>query len=143
MSPPSLPVARFFPPEEAPWIERQKLASILIRSLQCLSAVSADAGDLESTVPCTAQVSSFEPLPLPLPPPPLPFKKFSAGPRTYQLMTLQVQRGPPAGGVRLFGAGRGRVLGARGARPSPGLVCLSCPSCSACFGRNRTGPLPL
>lgn len=96
----------FLPSEEAPWIEkqRQKLASILIRSLQCLSTVSADAGDLESAVQYTAQVVELE-----------PFRETAY----HQLMTLHVRRGNAAEALRVFAECRARLRDDLGASPSP------------------------
>ncbi|HEY7189558.1 MAG TPA: BTAD domain-containing putative transcriptional regulator [Vicinamibacterales bacterium] len=96
----------FLPSEEAPWIEkqRQKLAALLLRSLQCLSAVSADAGDLESAVQYTAQVIELE-----------PFRETAY----HQLMKLHVRRGNSAEALRVFADCRARLRDELGASPSP------------------------
>jgi DNA-binding SARP family transcriptional activator len=96
----------FLPSEEAPWIEkqRQKLGSVLIRSLQCLSTVSADAGDLEAAVQYTAQVVELE-----------PFRETAY----HQLMTLHVRRGNAAEALRVFAECRARLRDDLGASPSP------------------------
>src|SRR5262245_13979063 len=96
----------FLPSEDAPWIEkqRQKLGSILIRSLQCLSTVSADAGDLESAVQYTAQVVELE-----------PFRETAY----HRLMTLHVRRGNAAEALRVFAECRARLRDELGASPSP------------------------
>ena len=96
----------FLPSEDAPWIERQrqKLGSILIRSLQCLSAVSADSGDLESAVQYAAQVIELE-----------PFRETAY----HQLMTLHVRRGNAAEALRVFAECRARLRDELGASPSP------------------------
>jgi DNA-binding SARP family transcriptional activator len=96
----------FLPSEEAPWIEkqRQKLGSTLIRSLQCLSIVSADAGDLESAVQYAAQVVELE-----------PFRETAY----HQLMTLHVRRGNAAEALRVFADCRERLRDELGASPSP------------------------
>lgn len=96
----------FLASEEAPWIEkqRQKLGSILIRSLQCLSTVSADAGDLESAVQYTAQVVELE-----------PFRETAY----HRLMTLHVRKGNAAEALRVFAECRARLRDDLGASPSP------------------------
>jgi DNA-binding SARP family transcriptional activator len=96
----------FLPSEEAPWIEkqRQKLATVLIRSLQCLSAVSADAGDLESAVQYTTQVVELE-----------PFRETAY----HQLMKLHVRGGNAAEALRVFADCRARLRDELGASPSP------------------------
>jgi DNA-binding SARP family transcriptional activator len=95
----------FLPSEEAPWIEkqRQRLASVLIRSLQCLSAVSADS-DLESAVQYAAQVIELQ-----------PFRETAY----HQLMKLHVRRGNTAEALRVFADCRERLRDELGASPSP------------------------
>jgi SARP family transcriptional regulator, regulator of embCAB operon len=96
----------FLPSEDAPWIEkqRQKLGSVLIRSLQCLSSVSADSGDLESAVQFTVQVVELE-----------PFRETAY----HQLMKLHVRRGNAAEALRVFAECRVRLRDDLGASPSP------------------------
>src|SRR5262245_49000873 len=96
----------FLPAEDAPWIEkqRQRLASVLVRSLQCLSAVSAESGDLESAVQYTAQVIELE-----------PFLETAY----HQLMKLHVRRGNTAEALRVFADCRERLRDELGASPSP------------------------
>jgi DNA-binding SARP family transcriptional activator len=98
----------FLAAEDAPWIEkqRQKLGSILIRSLQCLSAASADAGDLESAVQYTTQVVELE-----------PFRETAY----HQLMKLHVRRGNAAEALRVFADCRARLRDELGASPSPAI----------------------
>jgi len=96
----------FLPSEEAPWIERQrqKLASVLIRSLQCLSMVSAESHDLASAVVYTTQILELEPL------------RESA---YHQLMKLHVRMGNSAEALRVFADCRTRLRDELGASPSP------------------------
>ncbi len=96
----------FLPSEEAPWLERQrqKLASILIRSLQCLSAVSAEVGDLESAGQYTVQVLELD-----------RFRESAY----YQLMKLHLRMGNAAGALRVFADCRARLRDELGASPSP------------------------
>jgi DNA-binding SARP family transcriptional activator len=96
----------FLPSEEAPWIQRQrqKLASVLIRSLQCLSTVSAEAGDLASAAQYTIQVLELE-----------PFRESAY----HQLMKLHVRMGNAAEALRVFDDCRVRLRDELGASPSP------------------------
>lgn len=96
----------FLSSEEAPWIERQRrqLASVLIRSLQCLSIVSADTGNLAAAVHYTAQVLELE-----------PFRESAY----HRLMKLHVRMGNAAEALRVFDDCRVRLRDGLGASPSP------------------------
>jgi DNA-binding SARP family transcriptional activator len=101
----------FLPLEEAPWIERQRqrLSSILIRGLRCLSAVGAETGDLVSAVQYAIQVVELDPL------------RESA----YQhLMKLHLRTGDAAQALRVFATCRQRLRDELGASPSPEIAQL-------------------
>lgn len=95
----------FLPSEEAPWIERQRqqLAAVLIRSLQCLSTISVETGDLAAAAQYTVQVLELE-----------PFRESAY----HQLMKLHVRMGNAAEALRVFAECRERLRDELGASPS-------------------------
>jgi len=101
----------FLPSEEAPWIERQRqrLSSVLIRGLRCLSAVGAETGDLVSAVQYAIQVVDLDPL------------RESA---YRQLMKLHLRTGDAAEALRVFATCRRRLRDELGVSPSPEIAQL-------------------
>ena len=95
----------FMAGEEAPWLEthRQRLSSILIRALECLSAVSADHGELTAAVKHAEQVVALDPL---------------REPAYVRLMRLHAAMGNGAGALRVFADCRERLRDDLGASPS-------------------------
>jgi DNA-binding SARP family transcriptional activator len=96
----------FLPADEAPWIEghRQRLLSILIRGLHCLSSVSAGSGELLIATQYADQIIEIEP----------------CREAAYQhAMRLHVRMGNAAEALRAFAKCRARLRDELGANPSP------------------------
>ena len=91
--------------EEAPWIEslRTKLTAVLIRGLHCLSAVSADAGELPVAVQYASEIVEIE-----------PYRETAY----HHLMLLHARMGNAAEALRVFAACRERLRDELGASPS-------------------------
>jgi DNA-binding SARP family transcriptional activator len=96
----------FLQADEAPWIEgqRQKLRSILIRALHCLSSVSAGSGELSIAVQYADQIIEIEPC------------REAA---YLHAMRLHVRVGNTAEALRAFAKCRARLRDELGASPSP------------------------
>lgn len=94
------------PDEEAPWIQsrRSKLRTLLLRGLQCLSAISAAHSEESLALQYANEMVEIE-----------PFRETS-----YQhLMRLHVQMGNRAEALRVFGCCRELLKEELGASPSP------------------------
>jgi DNA-binding SARP family transcriptional activator len=96
----------FLQSDEAPWIEgqRQRLRSVLIRGLQCLSSLSAQAGQLPVAIQYAGQIIEIEPC------------REAA---YQQVMRLHVRMGNAAEALRLFDKCRLRLRDELGTSPSP------------------------
>ena len=96
----------FLPSEEAPWIEaqRQRLTAILLRSLQCLSAVGLETGDDDAALVYATQVVELDPL-------------RESG--CQQLMKLHLRSGDSVEALRVFASYRERLRDELGTNPSP------------------------
>jgi len=94
------------PDEEAPWIEsrRRKLRTLLVRGLQCLSAISAAQGEESLALQYANEIVEID-----------PFRETA-----YQhLMRLHAHMGNRAEALRVFGCCRELLKEELGASPSP------------------------
>ena len=105
----------FLQADEAPWIEgqRQRLRSVLVRALQCLSSLSGRAGELSAAIQYADRIIEIEP----------------CREAVYQeVMRLHVRMGNAAEALRLFEKCRFRLATSWApALPQPRRGCI-CPS---------------